>query len=114
MTVPRPAKVAAAIGAVKLRADQSWALMTDDVEIRRRRAIFRAHHRGTKEMDLLMGRFAEARVAAMAPEALARFERLLLVPDPLVQDMILHPEIAPAGEHAELIGQLRLFHGLEG
>lgn len=87
--------------------------MTDDVEMRRRRAAFRACHRGTKEMDLLMGRFADARLAAMPPEMLAAFERLLLVPDPLVQDMILHPEIAPAGEHAELIGQLRVFHGLE-
>jgi len=65
-------------------------------------------------MDLLMGRFAQARVAGMALEALTAFERLLLVPDPVVQDMILHPEIAPAGEHAELIGQLRRFHGLEG
>ena len=106
--------MAAAIRAVKLRPGQSWALMTDDVEIRRRRAVFRAHHRGTKEMDLLMGRFAQARVAGMALEALTAFERLLLVPDPVVQDMILHPEIAPAGEHAELIGQLRRFHGLEG
>ena len=87
--------------------------MTDDVEMRRRRAAFRACHRGTKEMDLLMGRFADARLAAMPPEMLAAFERLLLVPDPVVQDMILHPEIAPAGEHAELIGQLRVFHGLE-
>jgi antitoxin CptB len=89
-------------------------MMTDDVEIRRRRATFRACHRGTKEMDLLMGRFAEARLAAMPLEALAAFERLLLVPDPIVQDMILYPEVAPAGEHADLIGQLRAFHGLEG
>src|SRR5215468_9961108 len=79
---------------------QSWALMADDVEIRRRRATFRACHRGTKEMDWLIGRFAEARLAEMPPEALGAFERLLLLPDPLVQDMILHPEIAPAGEHA--------------
>lgn len=87
--------------------------MTDDVEMRRRRAAFRACHRGTKEMDLLMGRFADARLAAMPPEMLAAFERLLVVPDPELHDMIVHPEIAPACEHAELIGQLRAFHGLE-
>ena len=34
--------------------------MTDDVASRRRRAVFRAGHRGTKEMDWLLGRFAEA------------------------------------------------------
>jgi antitoxin CptB len=87
--------------------------MSDVVEIRRRRAAFRARHRGSKEMDWLMGRFAQARLAEMPLEMLAAFERLLLVPDPLVQDMILHPEIAPAGEHADLIRQLRAFHGLE-
>jgi antitoxin CptB len=87
--------------------------MTDDVERRRRRAVFRAGHRGTKEMDWLIGRFAEARLAGMPQEGLAAFERLLLVPDPELHDMILYPEIAPAGEHAELICALRAFHGLE-
>jgi antitoxin CptB len=87
--------------------------MTDDVEIRRRRAVFRACHRGTKEMDWLMGRFAEARMAQMSYEALMAFERLLLVPDPNLYDMIMHPEAAPAGEHQPLVAELRAFHGLE-
>jgi len=87
--------------------------MTDDVASRRRRALFRAGHRGTKEMDWLIGRFAEARLAHMPVGTLAAFERLLLVPDPELHDMILHPEIAPPGEHAELIAQVRTFHGLE-
>lgn len=87
--------------------------MTDDVESRRRRAAFRATHRGNKEMDWLIGRFAQARLAAMPLEALTAFERLLLVPDPNLYDMILHPEVAAAGEHAGLIAELRTFHGLD-
>ena len=87
--------------------------MTDDVESRRRRAAFRATHRGNKEMDWLIGRFAEKRLAAMSPEALTAFERLLFVPDPHLYDMIMHPEVAPAGEHAQLVAELRTFHGLE-
>ena len=75
-------------------------VMTDDVESRRRRAAYRATHRGTKEMDWLIGRFAQARLAAMPAEALTAFERLLLLPDPDLHDMIMHPEVAPAGEHA--------------
>ena len=35
-------------------------LMTDDVERRRRRAVYRACHRGTKEMDWILGRFRAA------------------------------------------------------
>jgi antitoxin CptB len=87
--------------------------MTDDVASRRRRAAFRANHRGTKEMDWLIGRFADARVADMQPPMLTEFERLLQMPDPELHDMILYPEIAPAGEFMVLIAQLRIFHGLE-
>ena len=87
--------------------------MTDNVEMRRRRAAFRACHRGTKEMDWLVGRFAEARLAQMSLEALTAFERLLLVPDPNLYDMIMYPEAAPAGEHQPLVVELRAFHGLE-
>jgi antitoxin CptB len=87
--------------------------MTDDVASRRRRAVFRAGHRGTKEMDWLMGRFAESRVPGMPPEILAEFERLLQMPDPELHDMILYPEIAPAGDFGALIAQLRSFHGLQ-
>lgn len=87
--------------------------MTDDDATRRRRAVFRASHRGTKEMDWLLGRFAGARVGDMPLHVLAEFERLLQMPDPELQDMILYPEIAPAGEFATLVAQLRTFHGLE-
>jgi antitoxin CptB len=86
--------------------------MTDDVESRRRRAVYRATHRGNKEMDWLIGRFAQARLIQMPLAALTAFERLLLIPDPNLYDMIMHPEVAPAGEHAGLIAELRAFHGL--
>jgi antitoxin CptB len=87
--------------------------MTDDADTRRRRAVYRACHRGTKEMDWILGRFAERSVAGMTPGRLALFERLLNLPDPDLQDMVLHPELAPAGEFGELITALRVFHGLE-
>ena len=64
-------------------------------------------------MDWLMGRFAESRVAGMPPQILTEFERLLQMPDPELHDMILYPEIAPAGDFAALIAELRSFHGLQ-
>jgi len=63
-------------------------------------------------MDWLVGRFAAARLPDMAPNVLAEFERLLQLPDPQLHDMIVYPEIAPAGEFVELIAQMRTFHGL--
>ncbi|TMJ66522.1 MAG: succinate dehydrogenase assembly factor 2, partial [Alphaproteobacteria bacterium] len=44
--------------------------MTDDVERRRRRAVYRACHRGTKEMDWILGRFAQAALADMPSDGL--------------------------------------------
>ena len=86
--------------------------MTDDDASRRRRTLFRACHRGTKEMDWLLGRFADARVAGMPLATLALFEKLLTLPDPLLHDMIVHPDLAAPGEFAELVREMRAFHGL--
>jgi len=88
--------------------------MTDDVERRRRRAAYRACHRGTKEMDWILGRFAESALPGMDADGLTLFERMLGLPDPDLQDMILHPELRPAGEFAVLVAAVRAFHGLEG
>jgi len=87
--------------------------MTDDAQSRRRRAAYRACHRGTKEMDWILGRFADRALASMPLDRLDQFERLLALPDPDLQDMILHPEIKPAVEFAELVRSVRVFHGLE-
>lgn len=87
--------------------------MTDDVDMRRRRALYRACHRGTKELDHLIGRFAEVRVPLMTGAALDEFERFLALPDPLLQTAMFNPAAAPIADHAELIGEMRRFHGLE-
>jgi antitoxin CptB len=86
--------------------------MTDDVDVRRRRAAYRASHRGTKEMDWILGRFAHAALPAMDSDRLGRFERMLTLPDPDLQEMILHPQLRPGGEYADLISAMRAFHGL--
>lgn len=84
----------------------------EDIERRRRRAAYRAAHRGTKEMDWLMGRFAEARIAGMSDADLGRFERLLSLPDPELQRWILEARGDPAHELGDLVLALRRFHGL--
>jgi len=48
----------------------------------RKRLAFRSWHRGTKEADLLVGCFADANLATLDSEQLARFEALLGNPDP--------------------------------
>jgi antitoxin CptB len=48
-----------------------------DLDPRRRRILFRAHHRGMREMDFLFGQFADARLPQMSEADLDDFERLL-------------------------------------
>jgi antitoxin CptB len=87
--------------------------MPDDLEMRRRRAAYRAAHRGTKEMDIILGRYAEARLKVMADEELSSFERFLALPDPLLTEWFSRGATAEdAGEFAELIETLRAHHGL--
>jgi len=49
---------------------------------RRKRLLFRCWHRGTREMDLILGRFADAEIARLSDDELAQFEHLIEVPDP--------------------------------
>ena len=84
----------------------------NDLDMRRRRALWRATHRGSKEMDVLLGRFAEQAVAGMNAAEIAVFERLIDVPDPAIETCVL--EGHSLGEHDldELIDRVRRFHGL--
>jgi antitoxin CptB len=86
--------------------------MSDDLTTRRRRAAYRASHRGSKEMDIALGRYAAATLPSMSAAMLEVFERLLGLPDPELQDMIWRAERCQDGEVAELIARLRAFHGL--
>ncbi len=51
--------------------------MTFPCEIRRKRLMFRSWHRGTRESDLILGRFAEAHLAGFDRAQLDRYEALL-------------------------------------
>lgn len=84
----------------------------DVLDTRRRRALYRATHRGTKEMDWLLGHFAEARLAAMDEADLDGFERLLVLPDPDLQNWIMSGTRLDGSELAPLIERIRAFHGI--
>lgn len=86
--------------------------MSEDIEVRRKRAAWRAGHRGTKELDLLVGRFADARLPGMAVADLEHFERFLAVTDPELQSWLLGPLAAPDPEFAAVVADIRSFHGL--
>lgn len=82
---------------------------TETIENRRKRLRFRSWHRGTKEMDLLMGSFADAHLSAFDSSQLDRFEALLDVPEPVVYDWILGRARPPAEYDHDVTQRLLAF-----
>jgi len=78
-------------------------------DVRERKLRIRSWRRGTREMDLLLGRFADARMAELDDLRLMQFDALLDLGDPDVHDLVFG--IEPAGEFAALIADLREYHG---
>ncbi len=89
------------------------AAVRNDPLARRKRARFRAAHRGTKEMDVLLGRFAEAEVDKMEDAELNAFEEFLALPDPDIENWLLaRGRHAPEGQLGEFVARLKRFHGI--
>jgi antitoxin CptB len=76
---------------------------------RRRRLLYRAWHRGTREMDLLMGRFAESCVADLTEAELADFEHLADAPDPEIYAWISGESEVPDAYDGPMFQRLRAF-----
>ena len=82
---------------------------SDGLDIRRRKLLFRAWHRGLREMDLIMGRFADAAIASLDDAEIAAFERLMELPDPQVLGWLMGEVPVPAEEDTPLFRRLRDF-----
>jgi antitoxin CptB len=52
-----------------------------DLDVRRRKALFRSWHRGTREMDLVLGRFADAEIDRLNDGDMQDYELLMEAPD---------------------------------
>jgi antitoxin CptB len=85
-----------------------------DDDMRRRRIRVRAWRRGMREMDILMGRFVDARIEALPGEALDELEMLLDLPDDAVFRWLSGAEPAPAERDTPLLRQIIAFHTHEG
>lgn len=81
-------------------------MMMDD---RRKRIQFRAWRRGFREIDLILGRFADAHVQELDEAGLAEFERLLDTPDQDVYDWIVGRTRPPEELDGPVLGLLRSF-----
>ncbi len=81
----------------------------ESLEIRRKRLKYRSQHRGTKELDLLLGRFAAARLDALDAGQVDRFEALLEAPSPLVYAWVTGQDTPPPELDSDVLRLLRDF-----
>jgi len=68
----------------------------DETEALRRKLRFRAWHRGTREMDLLMGQFADEHLPDFNVAELAQFSDMLSENDPDLYDWYCEISSPPA------------------
>ena len=81
-----------------------------DLDPRRRRILFRAWHRGTREMDLLMGSFTDAEIATMSEADLSIFELLIEAPDRDLYAWIADKTETPSNYDTDVFRRLKAFH----
>jgi antitoxin CptB len=99
-----------------IRSSRSRVLMsglqrsTVDLDPRRKKMLFRSWHRGMREMDLIMGRYAEVSLDKMSDVELDTFEALIEVEDRDLLAWITGMEDVPAQFDTEIYRALKAFH----
>jgi antitoxin CptB len=68
---------------------------SEGLDARRRKLLFRSWHRGMREMDLILGSFADAEIAALTDAELDDYERLLDVADTVLLPWMTGEQPAP-------------------
>ncbi|MBI1215339.1 MAG: succinate dehydrogenase assembly factor 2 [Alphaproteobacteria bacterium] len=82
----------------------------DNISISRKRLIFRSWHRGTREIDLLLGKFADAHLPGFDEAQLALYERFLANSDPDIYNWLTRAEPLPPAEDNEVVQLLLAFY----
>jgi antitoxin CptB len=85
-------------------------LSSEGLDVRWRRLLFRCWHRGIREMDLVLGRFADAQITSLSEIELDEIERWLEVPDQQIFAWVNGMEPVPPEYDTPLFLRLRNFN----
>lgn len=77
--------------------------------IRRKKLVFRSWHRGTRELDLIFGPFAEAAIETLDEAGLDDYERLLNLQDSDLMDWMLGARPVPPEIDSPLLRRILAF-----
>lgn len=77
------------------------------LDLRRRRLLFRATHRGTHENDLLVGGFVAPRLAALTENEIGDLEAILELPDVELADWLSGRRDIPPEYDSHMLRRIR-------
>ena len=77
---------------------------------RRRRLLFRSWHRGTREADLIMGRFADVHIEGFSDAELDQYEHLLEAIETDLLAWVTGVMAVPAEHDTAMFRRVRDFH----
>ena len=83
---------------------------SEGLDVRRRRLLFRAWRRGVREMDLIVGRYADAYIGLLDEPELDDFEALIEVPNAELYAWVVGDESVPQDFDTAVLRQLIAFH----
>jgi antitoxin CptB len=86
---------------------------SDGLDDRRKRLLFRCWHRGTREMDLILGRFADAEIATLSDDELAELERLIEAPDTDLYAALSGDRPLPGHDAGPLFARIKAFRAVD-
>jgi antitoxin CptB len=89
-------------------------LSSDGLDIRRRRLLFRSWHRGTREADLIMGRFADVHLPGFSDIELDQYEHLLEALEADLLSWVTGISEVPPERDTAMFRRVRDFHLASG
>lgn len=85
--------------------------MTEPADVRQRRLAMRSWRRGIKEMDLILGHFADARLSTLEGADLDLYESILSENDHDLYEWITRRSSTPH-QYEDFLQRIRIYHGI--
>jgi antitoxin CptB len=94
---------------VKARVYMTLSMTEPAPDIRRRRLLYRATHRGSHENDLLFGGYVRRHIGAMSESQVDALEEIIDLPDADLADWLTGRKPIPHGFDSPLLQTIRAY-----
>ena len=78
----------------------------EGLDARRRKLLFRSWHRGMREMDLILGTYADASISSLTTAEIEQYEALLEVADTELLPVLTGERPVSMNQNTEIINKI--------